>query len=545
MQFTIVAGCIGAAATVAGIRLGGSHVDVDVQGIARNDIEIFLGIPYAKDTSGDNRFKPPIPYEYTSGQVIDATKPGPACPQSLGLLFAPLGLDNITETSENCLNLNVARPKAEDREGKGPLPVLVWIHGGSFWWASNNEPTTAPDGMIKQSVENGSPIMHVAMNYRLGFFGFATSDSLKEEGSMNAGLRDQRAAIEWVRDNIAAFGGDPERITIAGQSSGGITGTFTRDAMTAVVDYVGCNTTKLDSPETIECLRALDTETLFNASEATYQSDIAHNIGDIWLPQVDGDFLPAPPSQLIAEGRVGNATFMSGWMEGDLNIFTNISIATDKDTYDFIRSYLPGMSEKLLAELLGLYPVEEFGTSPNLTQEFYRSARIFRDILMVCPSLHLGSAIEDKYEGPVYFYNFNQTLLDPILEQITNISGFGVVHTSEFAYIFDTMHVYNNSGYIVHPTAYDYEIVMRASRSWSTYVSRGVPALDSPGSTTLLNWDEAFSRPGGPYVRTIGGSHPGNSALGTANATLEFSQQRLQERCAFLNSPEVIQALQY
>lgn len=203
------------------------------------------------------------------------------------------------------------------------------------------------------------------------------------------------------------------------------------------------------------------------------------------------------------------------------------------------------MSEELLAELLDLYPVEEFGTSVNLTKEFYRSARIFRDILMVCPSLHLGSAIEKKYEGPVHFYNFNQTILDPILEQVTNISGFGVVHTSEFAYIFDSMHVYNDSGYIVHPTAYDYEVVMRASRSWSTFVSRGVPALDSPGSTTLLNWDEAFSRPGGPYVRTIGGSHPSNSALGRVNATLEFSQQRLQERCGFFNSPEVIQALQY
>ena len=143
--------------------------------------------------------------------------------------------------------------------------------------------------MIKQSVENGDPIIHVAMNYRLGFFGFANSDSLKEEGSMNAGLRDQRAAIEWVRTNIAAFGGDPERITIAGQSSGGlaigmqimayggekplpfhrgiaqsqslepgITGTFAKDAMIALVDYVGCNTTDVDAPETIECLRALD-----------------------------------------------------------------------------------------------------------------------------------------------------------------------------------------------------------------------------------------------------------------------------------------------
>ena len=572
MHFSVLAACVGAAA--AGVRLADD--DIDVQGMARNDIEIFLGIPYAQDTSGANRFKPPIPYEYTPGEVIDATKPGPACPQPLGVLFPPLGVGNITETSENCLNLNIARPKAADREGKGPLPVLVWIHGGSFWWASNTEPTTAPDGMIKQSVENGSPIMHVAMNYRLGFFGFGSSKALKEEGSMNAGLRDQRAAIEWVRDNIAAFGGDPERITIAGQSSGGlaigmqimaygggkplpfqqgiaqsqalepgITGTFAKDAMVAIVDYVGCNSTGIDDPETIECLRGLDTDTLFNASETTYQSDIAHNIGDIWLPQVDDDFLPAPPSQLIAEGRFGNATFMSGWMEGDLNVYTNTSIATAQDTYDFIRGYLPAMPEDSLTELLDMYSVEEFGTSVNLTQEFYRSARIFRDILMVCPSLHLGGAVEKKYEGPVYFYNFNQTILDPILEYTEDIYGFGVVHTSEFAYIFDSMQAYNTPDYQLDPTESDYELAKRASRSWSTFVATGVPTMSGPDSITLLNWNEAFSRPGGPYVRTIGGANPSNSALGQANATQAFAEQRLQERCAFFNSPEVIQYLQY
>ena len=84
------------------------------------------------------------------------------------------------------------------------------------------EPTFKPDGLVQQSVEGGSPVIHVAMNYRLGFFGFAQSGSLKEEGSENAGLRDQRLAIEWVRDNIEIFGGDPENITIFGQSSGGL-----------------------------------------------------------------------------------------------------------------------------------------------------------------------------------------------------------------------------------------------------------------------------------------------------------------------------------
>jgi carboxylesterase type B len=114
----------------------------------------------------------------------------------------------------------------------------------------------------------------------------------------------------------------------------GITANFTIDAMKALADYVSCNTTDVHSSETIACLRGKDTETLRLAAITTYSSDIAHNIGDIWLPSVDGDFLPAAPSQLIAEGRIGNATYMTGWAEDDMNFYTNTSIATAKDTDD-------------------------------------------------------------------------------------------------------------------------------------------------------------------------------------------------------------------
>jgi carboxylesterase type B len=108
---------------------------------------------------------------------------------------------------------------------------------GSFWTGSNMEPTTMADGLILQSVQNDLPVIHVGINYRLGgkwcnktaasgaynciVFGFAKSDALKKERSENAGLRDQRLAVNWVRDNIAAFGGDPSEITVFGQSSGG------------------------------------------------------------------------------------------------------------------------------------------------------------------------------------------------------------------------------------------------------------------------------------------------------------------------------------
>lgn len=326
----------------------------------------------------------------------------------------------------------------------------------------------------------------------------------------------------------------------------GITGNFSIDAMTRLVDHVGCNATSVHSPQTVTCLRQMDTETLRNAAIATYASTIGDNIGDIWLPSVDGDFLPAPPSQLIAEGRFGKASFMSGWTQDDLNFYTDVSIATEKDTYDFVRTYLPALPEHSLENLLSIYPVEEFTPGPktNLTAEFYRSARIFRDVLMTCPSIHLGTEVDKTHSTPVYLYNFNSTILDPILAFTTNVSGLGAVHTSEFAYIFDSMHSYNVSGWPFNPTKADYELVKRASRSWSSFAALGSPSPPSL-QVTLQGWHETFDQLDGPYLMTIGGPSEGLTALRGANATQAMKVQRLDERCAFLNNPAVIKALQY
>lgn len=167
MHLSLVASFIGAVTATAGApQVSDTSCSVKYQGIERNGVELFLGIPYAQDTSGENRFKPPRPYVPAPGSTVDATKPGYACPQPLGQIVAPLALGNITHVSENCLNLNVARPKLHGLHHK--LPVMVWIHGGGFWGGSNTEPTTAPDGLVRQSVKNGLPIIHVAVNYRLG-----------------------------------------------------------------------------------------------------------------------------------------------------------------------------------------------------------------------------------------------------------------------------------------------------------------------------------------------------------------------------------------
>lgn len=143
-----------------------SHHDVTYRGIHRNGIEAFLNIPYGQDTGGKHRFKPPRLYKPAAGSTIHADAFGPACPQKLGPWIKPISLSNVTEVSEDCLNLNVVRPK--NTSAKDGLPVMVFIHGGSFWTGQNQEVTITPDGMILQSVKNGLPVIHVAMNYRLG-----------------------------------------------------------------------------------------------------------------------------------------------------------------------------------------------------------------------------------------------------------------------------------------------------------------------------------------------------------------------------------------
>jgi carboxylesterase type B len=182
-----------------------------------------------------------------------------------------------------------------------------------------------------------------------------------------------------------------------------------------------------------------------------------------------------------------------------------------------------------------MYPISEFQAATNLSAEFYRSSRIFRDVLMVCPSLHLGEAVARTVSRPVYHYNFNQTVVDQILDPMYNVSGLRVGHTSEFAYVFDSFHAYEDAGYPINETTSDYDLMQRASRSWSTFFTTGNPALQD--HVTLQDWSLAYPSKGGPQIMTIGGPHEGMS--------LYLPDQKLDERCGFLNNPAIIEALAY
>lgn len=208
-------------------------------GSAGGFVENFKGIPFAQPPVGNNRLRPPVPLDpnQSMGNVDATTLLPKQCPQFLlgediqipnvpgvatdvleTVVDSPLLKNNIVGGQEDCLTLNVQRP-AGTKEGD-KLPVMLWIFGGGFELGS----TAMYDGsnVVARSVELGKPVVFAAVNYRVGGFGFLGGKEILAEGSSNLGLLDQRLGMQWVADNIAAFGGDPDKVTLWGESAGAI-----------------------------------------------------------------------------------------------------------------------------------------------------------------------------------------------------------------------------------------------------------------------------------------------------------------------------------
>lgn len=330
----------------------------------------------------------------------------------------------------------------------------------------------------------------------------------------------------------------------------GITGNFTMNEMQLVVDETGCNTTDLHSAETIVCLRSIPMEQLLNASVAVHVADISNNIGDSWLPAVDDDFLPAPPSVLTAEGRFARVPTMIGWTDNDVAFYTPTDIHTEQDTFNFVASYLPSMTADSITSLLTLYPTTDFSADPannvSSSSQTVRAARIFRDILMTCMPIWYGSQLSRR-GADVYLYDFNQTMLDPIFRAM-RAPALGAIHTSEFAYVFGNISHYDVDGYPFDPLDSDYRLQTQVSRSWTLFAAVGRPSIER--KQTLKGWEGAFSGEDDDETRifVIGGPEEGLFALdgeGDREGSSALAAQRLRERCGFLNSEEVRRQLMF
>lgn len=213
MALTILAGLLFTAPAVAATGPVVQSPAGAVRGVSTDGVDSFKNLPFAGPPTGQNRWKPPTPAPTWSG-VRDATEFGPACiqpPSMPGSIYS----EDLKAFSEDCLSLNIWKPAEAAK-----APVMVWIHGGSLVSGG------ARSGLYDGAALAKRGVMVVSINYRLGVLGYLAHPDLSAESpdgvSGNYGLLDQIAALEWVQRNIAAFGGDPANVTIAGESAGGL-----------------------------------------------------------------------------------------------------------------------------------------------------------------------------------------------------------------------------------------------------------------------------------------------------------------------------------
>src|SRR5262245_31627145 len=290
-----------------------------IRGAAIAGGAVFKGIPFAAPPTGDRRWREPAAVQPWSG-VRDATKFGAICPQQP----SPIVGDAIKTSSEDCLFLNVWT--AQWPAAGAARPVMVWIPGGGNFAGAASQPTYDGEALAKRGV------IVVSLNYRLGAFGFFSHPALTRESphraSGNQGILDQIAALRWVQDNIARFGGDPKNVTIFGESAGSLDvsvlmtsplskGLFHRAiAESGPVVLVGEPATlaeaekrgqaaaarwKVPADATLQALRAVSTADIIAAEANLLADGIASMFPNLGVT-VDGYVFPRKPSQVFAAG---------------------------------------------------------------------------------------------------------------------------------------------------------------------------------------------------------------------------------------------------
>ena len=385
--------------------------DATVIGASANNVDSFNGIPFAVPPTGSLRLRPPQPIQTSLG-TIHATSPARSCPQFLestatgnlpNSVLAKVNnipiFQEIANSGEDCLTLNVVRPAGTKPDAK--LPVLVWIYGGGFETGS----TATYDGasIVSSSVSLGMPVVYVAMNYRLGGFGFLPGAEVVKDGSANLGLLDQRLALKWVADNIESFGGDPEKVTIWGESAGAVSvfdqmalfdgdntyngaplfrGAIMNSGSIApanpvdgvkgqtVYDTVVRNSECKNAVDTLSCLRGLDYTKFLNAANSVPGILGYHSVAESYLPRPDGTVLTASPEQLVINGKYAAVPFIVGDQEDEGTIFAlyQKNLTTTNDIVDYFQNiYFFDASRQQISDLVATYKDDKEDGSPFRT----------------------------------------------------------------------------------------------------------------------------------------------------------------------------------
>jgi para-nitrobenzyl esterase len=459
------------------------------------DIRVFRGIPFAADTGGPNRWRPPQPVVPWTG-TREALEPGLICPQPKAIIW-PIK----NPQGEDCLSLSVWTPRGAFDSGpdgggaqpdrKSGFPILLWIHGGGFSTGAGS--TIFFDG--EELARLGAVV--VTINYRLGPFGFLAHPALSAESpdrvSGNVGLLDQVAALEWVQRNGAAFGGDPDCVTVFGESAGAASiarllvspraaGLFHRailqsghargrnrrlredvpgfEAAETVGARIGANlnceqaatrdaTTSDHDIATLTCMRNRSpTEILAaaNPAQGLYGGGIK------FAPIVDGVVLPEDPERAFAAGRFHRVPILLGTNADEGSIFTEATRITTKAAFDAMLRRRFGACADEAARLYAVSNDAE--VEPALV-------RLITDASFIAPARELARQTSAAAPGNTWMYHFSR------VSPAGRKNGRGAFHAAEVSYVFNR---------VANTLAYDdtdRELARAMSRAWVDFARTG------------------------------------------------------------------------
>ena len=377
-----------------------------VEGVCHSGISVFQGIPFARPPVGELRWREPQPAEnWTGTRKADHFAPNPMQHPAGDMVFRSHGM------AEDCLYLNIWTPAKSMAE---KLPVLVYFYGGGFICGDGSEFRYDGESMARKG------IVSLTVNYRLGVFGFLAHPALSQaspyHGSGNYGLLDQQAALLWVRQNIAAFGGDPGRVTIAGESAGSISvcaqmasplskGLFIR----AIGESGGCfNPTVSAMPladaeqQGAKFANAIGAPSLAalraRPAEALLADETKQGVPK-FRPAIDGHFFTKPPIQVFNSGEQAQVSLLAGWNSGESN--HKRILGNDKPTPQNYASALKKLYGEKAEEALRFYP----GTTE---EEVIRSATALASDRFIAYSTWKWCDLQSKRDHPVYRYYYTR-----------------------------------------------------------------------------------------------------------------------------------------
>jgi para-nitrobenzyl esterase len=445
-----------------------------LQGEQMEDVFSWKGIPYAKPPVGSLRFRAPeLPDSWED--VRDATSFSSVAPQSQREIMEFFGND-ISNMNEDCLYLNVWSPGADDKK----RPVMVWIHGGAF--VSGSGSSSWYDGT---SFASQGDVVVVTINYRLGILGFLHLGEIGGEEyatSGNCGILDQVAALQWVQENIAAFGGDPNNVTVFGESAGAMSigvllgfpsaqGLFHKAILqsgaaanvhsSAIATKVASNllTALQIEPTNLSELEELPVDQLIQASDLVPSMSLG--------PVIDGVSLPKHPQESIAEGSAKDVTILIGTNKDEFNIFS----VFDPEWKNADESKVKTLFEKTFGPLL---PVIKKTFTERLSQDLFN--KLLTMSVFTYPAQKLAE-LQDHQGAPVWMYRFDWET--PVFGGVLKST-----HALEIPFVFNTLDKPNTANF-TGSSPERQQVANQMHQAWINFARNG-----NPNSEDLPEWQK-------------------------------------------------------